>query len=274
MIVNTDKCIGCTLCTQDCIVSDIEMVDGKAHIKNEACIKCGHCIAICPVGAISSDDEEEYSMDEVMEYNKEDFDIDSERLMNFMKFRRSVRLFKKDDVEEEKIEKILEAGKFSQTGSNIQDVSYVVVKDKMQELRGMVLETLDSVADLVMKKKDAPKENLVYAKMWKKMYADFLEGSDGEDRLFFNAPLLIIVKAKRPLNGALAASKMELMIDSLGLGTFFSGFLERALVDNPKIGELLQIEDGEQFVACMVVGYPRVKYKRTVPRKDVKVVRI
>ncbi|MCR4945172.1 MAG: nitroreductase family protein [Clostridium sp.] len=156
MIVNTDKCIGCTLCTQDCIVSDIEMIDGKSHIKNEACIKCGHCIAICPVGTVSSNDEEDYSMDEVIEYNKEDFDIDSERLMNFMKFRRSVRLFKEDDVEEEKIEKILEAGKFTQTGSNVQDVSYVVIKDKIQELRKMVLETLNSMADVVMNKENVP----------------------------------------------------------------------------------------------------------------------
>lgn len=101
--------------------------------------------------------------------------------------------------------------------------------------------------------------DLVYAKMWKKMYEDYLEDTNCEDRLFFNAHLLIIVKANRALNGALVASKMELMVDALGLGTFFSGFLERALVDNPKIGELLQIEEGEQFVACMVVGYPRVK---------------
>ncbi|GAA0099196.1 MULTISPECIES: nitroreductase family protein [Clostridium] len=274
MIVNTDKCIGCTLCTQDCIVSDIEMVNGKAHIKNEACIGCGHCIAICPAGAVSCDDEKEYSMDEVMEYNKEDFDIAPERLMNFMKFRRSVRLFKKDEVEEEKIQKILEAGKYSQTGSNMQAVSYVVVKDKMQELRKMVLETLNSVADVVMNKEGVPQAYIVYAKMWKKMYTDFLENPDGEDRLFFKAPLMIVVKADRVINGALAASKMELMIDALGLGTFFSGFLERALADNPKIGELLQIKEGEQFVACMLVGYPRVKYKRTVPRKEINVVRM
>lgn len=58
MIVDRDKCIGCTLCKQDCIVSDIEMIDGKSYIKNETCINCGHCIAICPVKAVSSDDEE------------------------------------------------------------------------------------------------------------------------------------------------------------------------------------------------------------------------
>lgn len=274
MIVNRDKCIGCTLCKQDCIVNDIEMIDGKSYIKNEVCIKCGHCIAICPVKAISSDDEKEYSMDEVIEYNKEDFDIDPEKLMNFMKFRRSVRLFKEDDVEEEKIQKIIEAGKFTQTGSNTQDVSYVIVKDKLQEVRKIVLETLNAMSDKMISDENTSKQFIVYAYMWKQMYKDFLENPDDQDRLFFKAPLLMVVKANRILNGALAASKMELMVNALGLGTYFSGFLERALSVNPKIGELLQIGQGEEFVACMLIGYPRVKYKRTVPRKDAKVIRL
>ena len=274
MIVNRDKCIGCTLCKQDCIVNDIEMIDGKSYIKNEVCIKCGHCIAICPVKAISSDDEKEYSMDEVIEYNKEDFDIDPEKLMNFMKFRRSVRLFKEDDVEEEKIQKIIEAGKFTQTGSNTQDVSYVIVKDKLQEVRKIVLETLNAMSDKMISDENTSKQFIVYAYMWKQMYKDFLENPDDQDRLFFKAPLLMAVKANRILNGALAASKMELMVNALGLGTYFSGFLERALSVNPKIGELLQIGQGEEFVACMLIGYPRVKYKRTVPRKDAKVIRL
>jgi len=274
MIVNTDKCIRCTLCKQDCIVSDIEVINEKSHIKNESCIKCGHCIAICPVKAVSSNDEGEYSMDEVMEYNKESFDIDPENLMNFMKFRRSVRLFKKDDIEEEKIQKIIEVGKFTQTGGNTQDVSYVIVKDKLQEVRQIVLETLNEMSDKMISGENTLKQLITYAHMWKQMYKNFLENPDGEDRLFFKAPLLIVIKANRVVNGALAAAKMELMINALGLGTYFSGFLERALSVNPKIRGLLQIEQGEEFVACMLIGYPRVKYKRTVPRKDVKVIRL
>ncbi|MGL4878739.1 nitroreductase family protein [Paraclostridium dentum] len=274
MFVIKDKCIGCTLCKQDCIVSDIEMIDGKSYIKNKTCIKCGHCIAICPVKAVSSDDEKDYSMNEIKEYNENEFTIDPENLMNFMKFRRSVRLFKKDEVEEEKINKIIEAGKFTQTGGNMQDVSYIIVKDSIQELRQMVLETLNDEADKLLENKNMPKQLTIYADMWKSMYKNFIENPDGEDKLFFKAPLLILVKSKRVVNGALAAAKMELMIDSLGLGTYFSGFLERATESNPKISEFLQIEKDEQLVACMVIGYPKVKYKRTVPRKDVNITRL
>lgn len=274
MIVDREKCIGCTLCKQDCIVSDIEMIDKKAHIRNLTCIKCGHCIAICPVKAVSCDDEDEYSMEEVIPYDKENFTIDADKLMNFMKFRRSVRLFKEKDVEEEKIEKIIEAGRFTQTSTNMQDVSYTIVKDSIQELRRVVLGTLNAMGEKMLANEDTPKQLLKYAHMWKGMYDSFIENPDGEDKLFFKAPLLIIVKAQNDINGALASAKMELMIDALGLGTYFSGFFEKAASINPKIGEMIGLKEGEKIISCMVIGYPRVEYKRTVPRKEARITRI
>ena len=274
MLVNTNKCIGCTLCKQDCIVNDIVMINGKSHIKNETCVKCGHCIAICPVKAISSDDEKEYSMSEVKEYNDKEFLVNSDVLMNFMKFRRSVRLFSKKDVEEAKIDKIIEAGKFTQTSGNLQDVSYVIVKDKIQELRKMVLQTLNSQAYNLLSDENTPTQIRMYSNMWKDMHKNFVENPDGEDKLFSKTPLLIVIKSNNIVNGALAASKMELMINALGLGTYFSGFLSRAVKFNPEIGKFLQIGDNEELVACMVIGYPKVHYKRTVPRKDVNITRL
>ena len=42
---------------------------------------------------------------EVKPYNKETFSVDAENLLNFIKFRRSVRRFKNKPVERKKIEK-------------------------------------------------------------------------------------------------------------------------------------------------------------------------
>lgn len=267
MNVDLEKCIGCTRCVKDCIVSDIEMVNGKAHIKNETCIKCGHCIAVCPKDAVSID---EYNMDEVKEYNKESFNIESENLLNFIKFRRSVRNFKKRDIENEKLLKIIEAGRFTQTGSNMQDVSYIVVKDNLQELRKLVLETLNANANAMLADKSMERYHK-YAYMWMGMYKNFLENPDGEDKLFFHAPALILTVAESPVNGALASSNMELMTNALGLGTYFSGFLLRAAQTNPKIGEFLGVKEGKSLVTCMVIGYPNIKYFRTTPRKEAEI---
>ena len=95
------------------------------------------CIAICPMNAVSTD---EYNMDDVKEYDKETFNVEAENLLNFIKFRRTVRNFKEKDVENEKLLKIIEAGRFTQTATNSQNVSYVIVKDlKINEVKELVI---------------------------------------------------------------------------------------------------------------------------------------
>lgn len=48
----SDRCVGCGTCNNDiCFVSAIHMSDGHSVI-NEACRGCGHCVTICPEGAI------------------------------------------------------------------------------------------------------------------------------------------------------------------------------------------------------------------------------
>ncbi|MGL5088477.1 MAG: 4Fe-4S dicluster domain-containing protein, partial [Cetobacterium sp.] len=110
--VDSTKCIGCGLCIKDCFVKDIELFDGKAVIKNKNCFKCGHCIAVCPTNAVSTDD---YNMTDVLEYDEEKFKIDSDNLLNFIRFERTIRHFKDLDVEDEKLLKIISAGRFTQT---------------------------------------------------------------------------------------------------------------------------------------------------------------
>lgn len=269
MKVDIEKCIGCGLCFKDCFPKDIEMVDGKAKINNERCFKCGHCIAVCPKGAISTD---EYSMEEVKAYNKEAFTVDADNLLNFIKFRRTIRQFKNKEVEVEKLAKIVEAGRFTQTGSNMQDVSYIVVREKLQELKALTLETLKAIGENMLAN-PTPQNSVFkrYAEMWINMCNGYKENPNENDKLFFNAPAVIIVTANSDVNGALASSNMELMTNALGLGTFFSGFLVRAAQANKEIGDLLGVKEGKKIVTCMVIGYPNVKYLRTVPRKAAEI---
>ncbi len=266
MNVNTEKCIGCGECIKDCFVGDIELVNGKAKINNINCFKCGHCIAVCPKDAVSTD---EYNMEEVKNYKEEEFLVQPDNLLNFIKFRRTVRRFKDKEVESEKISKIIEAGRFTQTGSNMQDVSYIVVRDSMQELRSLTLESLKSIGEYMLANL-TPQTMMYkqYAQLWIKMYEEYEKDPNSKDHLFFNAKALIVVTANSAVNGALASSNMELMTNALGLGTFFSGFFVRAAQGNKKILELLGVKEGKEVVTCMVIGYPDVEYLRTVPRKN------
>lgn len=267
--VNKKKCVGCGKCVKDCFTNDIVMVDKKAKIKNEACIKCGHCIAICPEDAVSTD---EYEMKDVIEYSQKDFEIDDDNLLNFMKFRRSVRKFKDKDVSEKKIAKIIEAGRFSPTASNLQKVSYIVVKEGIRELTSLALESLKQKGELILG--DEHQQDAImkkYAASWIKMHEQFQSDPKKGDRIFFNAPAVIVVTANSDIDGALASSRMELMTNALGLGNLFSGFFVRASRDNKEILDFLEVKEGQHVVTCMVIGYPDVDYKRTAPRKSANV---
>ena len=162
--INKEKCIACTQCIKDFPTSTISLKQDNAEINNENCIKCGHCIAICPVDAASTDD---YNMDEVIPYDKNSFSVEADNLLNFIKYRRSVRKFKNKEIEKEKILKIIDAGRYTQTSTNSQDVSYTVVTDKLSELRDLAYESLRKKGEVILSNLSPETSHLErYDRMW------------------------------------------------------------------------------------------------------------
>ena len=54
LILDKEKCIGCSLCTEVCPQAVFEMQDNKAQIVDfNACMECGACVNNCPSQAIS-----------------------------------------------------------------------------------------------------------------------------------------------------------------------------------------------------------------------------
>jgi nitroreductase len=211
-------------------------------------------------------------MKEGIPYKKETFHIEPENFLNFIKFRRSIRQFKDQEVEIEKLEKIIEAGRFTQTARNTQDVSYIIVRKDIDKLRTLVMESLYHMGQHILE--NLTQETLPvkrYAKMWVDLYEAYQEDPNIEDRIYFNAPALILVISPTPINGGLASTNMELMTNALGLGTFYSGFTVRAAENNQEIREFLGLKAEEQIITCLAIGYPNVSYLRTVPRNDAKV---
>jgi nitroreductase/NAD-dependent dihydropyrimidine dehydrogenase PreA subunit len=259
--INKDKCIACGQCVKDCVSGNLEIKDKKANVKRDTCLLCGHCIAICPEDAVAMDD---YPMADVREYQKEDFMIEPETLLNFIKFRRSIRRFRKESVEDEKLLKIIEAGRFTPTGSNRQDVRYIVVRDKLPELRRLALEKLSGVLA------EQAKENpglAALASRWANMYESDREQQGKNDSLFYNAPVVILLVSDSPVDASLAAANMELMSAAQGLGAFYCGFFMRAAQGDDKIKELLGLGENQEIRVALVIGKTDVTYKRTVPRK-------
>jgi ferredoxin len=263
--INYDKCINCGACVDDCFPGALRLTEEEIVFTQESCIGCTHCIAICPVNAVTSDS---LDMNESLELDNIDTNIEADKLLNFIKSRRTVRKYKDKALSKEQITTIIEAGRHTQTASNAQDVEYTVVVERMQDLRELTYNALEEKAAFYLDKSNkAPKIMRRYALMWKSMIKAYRK-DNSQDKIFFNAPCVILLSASNPINGHLASANMSLMIESLGLASLFSGFFVRAADGNDKIAEFLSIYEGKSITNCIVVGYPDVTYKRTAPRKS------
>lgn len=245
VFVDKEKCVGCGECVKDCVAGYLTLVEGKAGVKDGACIKCGHCYAVCPTGAVTiegmnGDNGEIVSMSE----------FDSKKLLQAMKSRRSVRRFTDAEVEPEKLNMILEAGRYCPTAGNSQDVAFTVLGSKQTEMEEISVKLFRKGMKTV-----------------KKFYPA-IGNMEIDDKFFFKgAPLVIVVSAKSAGNANLASSYMELMAESLGLGVLYSGFFVICTKISGKLRKMLSLPKGHKTQTCMVIGYPAVKYKRIPDRK-------
>lgn len=268
--INYDKCIGCGLCVEDCFFNALKLEEKEIKVNSKRCASCGHCIAICPKDAVKAID---LDMDEVKEYIKEDFDIKSENMLNFIKFRRSCRDFKDEMIKIEEIKKIIEAGRFTPTASNKQDLSYTVIRDSIDEINKLGLECLSEVGKSILNdRNNYPKHIIRYATIWINEFEKYKENPSEKRFLFFNSKTVILISSNSPIDAALAASNMELMANTLGIGVCFSGFFIRSINTSEKLREKLGIDSEKTVQVAMILGYPTRKYQRTVPRNkaDVK----
>lgn len=249
IIIDCEKCIGCGLCVNDCPNSHLYLKNQKAQAAETDCIECGHCFAICPMNAVritgyDCTDESITSMTE----------FDSDKLLSAIKSRRSIRHFTKQTVEEEKLQKILEAGRYCPTAANAQNVTFTILGSKQNEAEELCVNLFRKGKKLV-----SP-------------FVDFVKKIDISDDFFFKgAPVVIVLSSKSSINAGLASSYMELMAYNLGLGVLYSGFFVICTKLSRKLRKLLQLPKGYEVVSCMVIGYPDVKYQRIAPRKELQI---
>ncbi len=248
--IDKENCIKCGLCVKDCPMRVLEMTEEGASLKQDVCLFCGHCLAICPKNVIEISGFE----DEVIEL-KDTKLVDADEFLTHMKTRRSVRHFKDQEISKEMIDKIIEAGQYSPTGSNSQNVTYTVLQNDKKVLENKAIDILTAFF------KEIGKVNKVYANM-----------QMGEDYLFKKAALVICINSTNDVDGTIAAASMEIMANALGLGVFYSGMFARAAQNSPELSEMLGLGENQKVVTALVIGHPDVKYLRTAPKEKPTVV--
>jgi len=177
-----------------------------------------------------------------------------------------VRFFKKQPVEKEKLQRLIEIARYAPSGGNIQLVEWTVFTDA-ERIKEIARVTVESMRKLVAK---APQAVPPYIPM-------MIGAWDmGYNAVTWSAPALIVASAPREattgmVDVSLALCYLELAAQTLGLGTCWAGVLEGALQGSAEVRESVGLPEGHPYHFPMMIGYPKRKYSRLPERKAPKI---
>ena len=282
MIEVTDSCIACKSCVEVCPRYLFTIIDKKAVITNfDSCHDCGHCIAVCPKDAIIHRRMIIDSLEN--DFPKAEKSDDYNRILAFIRYRRSIRLFTNKKVSDEQIKQLIDLGRYAPTGHNTRKVSYTIIRERFQveqilnamidafkDIRKKVNSRFWTTLSLIVGKRKTFK--LAKRNMYRlERHIDHWDR--GIDKVFHNAPSLILIhseeSAATPVEDcSIAAQNIMLGAPSLGLGGTFIGYLIRSWKRSKEIRKLINIPANHGLHACVAIGYPKNKFKRYVPRPE------
>jgi nitroreductase/NAD-dependent dihydropyrimidine dehydrogenase PreA subunit len=277
------KCTGCGLCIKACPSFVFEMTNKKSWVvRGEWCIGCGQCGTVCPEEAIL---HEASARGKGARLGSQPA-ITAERLMLLLRERRSVRNYRNKPVPKKQLEQILEAGRYAPTGSNSQNVRYLALTRPVEidQLRQMAMAFYERIFKFARNRSGA---FLLKILAGRRMVEELRESipkiehakklvDQGEDRLFYGAPAVMVVHAESwdttsAFNCALALYSCSLMAHTLGIGCCFNGYLQGAANNSRRIKKWLGIPRDHQCFGAMTLGYPAIRYRRLVLRDPAKV---
>ncbi len=256
------------MCGRECLAGIIRLPEGGYPEIPEgsevACRLCGHCVAVCPQGALSH----EAVPIEGSPAIREQLAINEAQAVQFLRSRRSIRFYTEKPVEKETIQRLIEVARYAPTGGNSQLVEWVAISGsaRIHEISAAAVGCLREILD-----KDP--SFAVAAPYLPTTLANF---DAGYDSILRNAPVLLIASApKEASNGmvdlTVALSYLDLLAPVMGLGTCWAGLLQRAILSSPSLKESLGIPPAHPYHYPMMLGYPNVKFYRLPERKPPKI---
>lgn len=263
LTVDKEKCLRCGTCVNTCPACILNMgPEGPECHYDRGCMSCGHCVAVCPVGAL---DNKYAHLADMRPVTKPMLDPDT--AYEFMRMRRSIRCFKPQPPTEEELTRLLDVCRYAPTATNSQCMYYVVLRKPEQ-----ITAVADAVADWMEQEIAAGSEN-------KRYYRNVLEKYRGKgvDIIARHAPCLIFAITKR-LNSSGESSAEQcwayanLFAPTLGLGSTYAGFISMCgLAGYQPLRDIVGVAPKMKIVGCLMIGYPRYKYKRMPERQHLKV---
>ncbi len=267
--VDKKTCKGDGRCVEICPIKILRMNE-KDRVPEfipggeEICINCGHCFAFCPPGSIKLS-----TMDPAGSSRLDHSGLpDAAQVELFLKGRRSIRLYKDEEVKRESVEKLLDIARYAPSGINRQPVNWAVLmgKAKVRELVGLISQWMEEL----LAAKSPLAESLSFDRLvepWKK----------GEDRICRGAGCIIVAYGVKddpmvPQSCTIAAEYLELAAFGLGLGACWAGYVTMAVNMSQDVRKFVGLSPRAMAGAAMMVGYPKYRYSRIPSRNPARVI--
>ena len=283
VLIDRDKCDDCGLCATRCLLC-FSNKDGEITVNagEATCSLCGHCVSLCPTGAIH---HTRMNMDNFLPVDRT-VRFDTDAFIHFIRTRRSHRHFKDRGIPRSHLETLVDACRYAPTGGNRQTVEIKIIQDpgKMKRFSDHTVDYFmslykkveEQVAELKAAGKELPKD-------LRSMQANFsrykyigLARDLGLDVIFYKAPAVMLFHSPTysttPKDDCvIAAQTVAMLAMTMGLGTCYIGLFTVASNAHPPIAEELRLPPNHKVFSTLIVGYPKLKYLRSVDRKPAKV---
>lgn len=171
-------------------------------------------------------------------------------ILRVMKARRSIRKYKPEQVAEEQLSLILEAGRFAPSGSNSQTTHLIVIQnpETLRELKALV--------ESEFAKMEAKPG------MYKSFSAAISRAKQGNFDFFYSAPTLVVTANKKDYGNAMAdcsvaLENMMLAAASLGVGSCWINQLRWLCENEALVAYLNRLGLAEDEIICgsVALGY-------------------
>lgn len=280
-----DTCIRCGRCVQVCPSLVFERAETGGCVvaaRPEACIRCGHCVAACSAGAVR---HEAFPPERI---HAADYAAlpRPEALERLLATRRSMRVFRREPIPEEALDRIVAAADRAPTASNARALGYVVVTDpaRLRAVIEFTLATFDPLVRLLSNPLVRPwLQPLLpgvyrYVRVFRRMRREWDE--QGIDRILRGATALVAIHAPKSSrfgseDANLAYQNASLMAEASGVGQLYAGFVLTAVRRRKGVLERqLGLAPDRRIRALMALGLPQFRYPHTFDREPAPVTRM
>jgi nitroreductase/Pyruvate/2-oxoacid:ferredoxin oxidoreductase delta subunit len=265
--IDKDKCVKDGFCAAVCPTKILGFTKGVyPYESNDGlgfCLNCGQCVAVCQHDAFIHGTMPNSDFTGI----RKNISISQEQAEQFFKSRRSIRTFRKESINKDILESILDITRYAPSGHNLQNVHWLAISDRVK-IKLIAQETVNWMRSAIQAQEQSPQTKTFEAVVnaWDK----------GIDFICRDAPHVFCVYGEKDnilslYSSIIALSHLELIAHSFGLGTCWAGFASNALKQCKPAKELIGLPDNCDIYGIMLLGMPRFLYNKIPPRQAAKV---